>query len=97
MYFVIYISFAILPAAKYRFDKVTDLAGGTNFVILAILTWSLGGDSQIRTIVLNVLVIAWGLRLSGYLFVRMQLFVYLINSLYCIETHSVHLIFCFSI
>lgn len=57
-------------AARYRFDKVTDLAGGSNFVLLAVVTWCLGGNMQGRTVALNVMVIAWGLRLSAFLFVR---------------------------
>lgn len=34
-------SFFII-AATCKFDKVTDFAGGTNFVVLAVLTFCLG-------------------------------------------------------
>jgi steroid 5-alpha reductase family enzyme len=59
-------------AATFKFDKVTDLAGGTNFVWLSIITWALGHQSPRHTAV-NILVIAWGIRLAGYLFMRILL------------------------
>lgn len=59
-------------AATLKIDKVTDLAGGTNFVVLAFLTWGLGAMPQptIRQTIVSYIVIAWGIRLSGFLFYR---------------------------
>ena len=57
-------------AATLKFDKVTDLAGGSNFVVLDILTMLLAPSSSPLQIAVNVLVIAWGTRLSLFLFYR---------------------------
>ncbi|KAF8681944.1 hypothetical protein HU200_045397 [Digitaria exilis] len=56
--------------ALLRFDKVTDFAGSTNFVIIAILTLVLKGAWHFRQIVLTVLVTIWGLRLGLFLLMR---------------------------
>ena len=48
-----------LIACSCKFDKVTDFAGGTNFVVLAVLTLVLSGVSmkshqlQIKAIILK--------------------------------------------
>lgn len=65
----IQMSFFIV-AASCKFDKVTDFAGGTNFVVLALLTFFLAQTYAPRQIAVTVLVAAWGLRLSGYLLYR---------------------------
>ncbi|CAN0194124.1 unnamed protein product, partial [Discosporangium mesarthrocarpum] len=57
-------------AATFKFDKVTDFAGGTNFVVLAILTLILGGYYHWRQVVATIAVVLWGARLSGYLLYR---------------------------
>jgi len=57
-------------AAFFKFDKVTDLAGGLNFVVVALLSFCAGGTYKSRQIMITVLVCVWGLRLSGYLFFR---------------------------
>jgi len=59
-----------LVACTCKFDKVTDFAGGTNFVVLAVLTLVLGGTFHWRQILVTSLVVTWGLRLSGYLLYR---------------------------
>ena len=59
-----------LVACTCKFDKVTDFAGGTNFVVLAVLTMVLAGTYHWRQILVTVFVIIWGLRLSGYLLYR---------------------------
>ena len=54
----------------FKFDKVTDFAGGTNFAILALLTFFLNQTYHPRQIVLTCLVTIWSLRLSGFLLYR---------------------------
>ncbi|PNT74249.1 uncharacterized protein LOC100830682 [Brachypodium distachyon] len=56
--------------ALLKFDKVTDFAGSTNFVIIAVLTLVLKGTWHFRQIVLTVLVVIWGLRLAVFLLMR---------------------------
>ena len=50
--------------------QVTDFAGGTNFVVLAVLSLGLAETFQWRQIVVTACVVLWGLRLSGYLLYR---------------------------
>lgn len=57
-------------AAGFKFDKVTDFAGGTNFIVLAILTLILGESYLPRQILVTACVTLWGIRLSGFLFYR---------------------------
>jgi steroid 5-alpha reductase family enzyme len=57
-------------ACTCKFDKVTDFAGGSNFVVLAILTFGLSKAYNTRQILTTLLVILWGIRLAGYLLYR---------------------------
>ncbi|XP_068305528.1 uncharacterized protein [Pyrus communis] len=59
-----------IVTALLKFDKVTDFAGSTNFVILAILTLVVKGSWHFRQVVLSLLVIIWGLRLGFFLLMR---------------------------
>ncbi|MCO5598402.1 hypothetical protein L7F22_052497 [Adiantum nelumboides] len=63
------LSFFII-AAGCKFDKVTDFAGSTNFVILALLTAILHNTWYFRQIVLTALVVIWGSRLALFLLFR---------------------------
>ncbi|EPS73789.1 hypothetical protein M569_00967, partial [Genlisea aurea] len=56
--------------ALLRFDKLTDFAGSTNFVILAVLTLAVNGTWHFRQVILSALVVIWGLRLAGFLLMR---------------------------
>ncbi|GAB2270282.1 hypothetical protein Dimus_005186 [Dionaea muscipula] len=56
--------------ALLKFDKVTDFAGSTNFIILAVLTLVLKGTWHFRQVVLSALVVIWGLRLALFLLMR---------------------------
>ncbi|XP_072971982.1 uncharacterized protein [Typha angustifolia] len=58
--------------ALLKFDKVTDFAGSTNFVILAILTLAVKGAWHFRQVVLTALVVVWGLRLGLFLLMRIM-------------------------
>ncbi|KAL3422204.1 3-oxo-5-alpha-steroid 4-dehydrogenase protein [Phlyctema vagabunda] len=53
-----------------HFDKVTDFAGGTNFVVLAVITLAFSGHSHARQIVASLFIMAWGVRLSAWLLFR---------------------------
>jgi steroid 5-alpha reductase family enzyme len=68
---VAYQLFFFAIAFSLKFDKLTDFAGGTNFVVLSILTLCLSenrGDA--RNIVVSVFMMVWGARLSGFLLFR---------------------------
>ncbi|KAL1631414.1 hypothetical protein SLS54_000174 [Diplodia seriata] len=68
---VAYQLFFFSIAYSLKFDKLTDFAGGTNFVLLAILTLAFGADrGHARQIVCSVFIMLWGARLSGFLLFR---------------------------
>lgn len=50
--------------------RYSDFAGGTNFVVLAIITLALSGHDHARQIVVSLFIIAWGARLSAFLLFR---------------------------
>lgn len=47
-----------------------DFAGGSNFIILAIVTISLSHHHQSRQLVVTLFLIAWAVRLTSFLFFR---------------------------
>jgi steroid 5-alpha reductase family enzyme len=57
-------------AFTFKFDKLTDFMGGTNFVWLAVLTLSLSGTTNARQIVASIFIMLWGARLSAFLLFR---------------------------
>ncbi|KAF2650206.1 oxidoreductase-like protein [Lophiostoma macrostomum CBS 122681] len=58
-------------AFSFKFDKLTDFAGGTNFALLAILTLAFSANrDHARNIVVSLFIIIWALRLSGFLLFR---------------------------
>ncbi|KAK3228277.1 hypothetical protein Dsin_008139 [Dipteronia sinensis] len=62
--------FFFIITALLKFDKVTDFAGSTNFIIIAVLTLVLKGTWHFRQVVLTLLVVIWGLRLALFLLMR---------------------------
>ncbi|MCL7042242.1 hypothetical protein MKW94_015305 [Papaver nudicaule] len=56
--------------ALLKFDKITDFAGSTNFIIIAVLTLVVKGAWNLRQIVLTLLVVIWGIRLGLFLLMR---------------------------
>ncbi|KAJ7224503.1 DUF1295-domain-containing protein [Mycena pura] len=76
-----YLSLTLLVTAGYQlsgfaiaytcqFDKITDLTGGSNFFILALLTLLAGGTFHTRNLVASILVMVWAVRIAGFLFFR---------------------------
>ena len=74
---IVYQLFFFFIAAFFKFDKVTDLAGGTNFIVLALVTFLLGASKNPGVpqgqLAMTVLVVVWGIRLSGFLFYRIMM------------------------
>ncbi|KAG5984889.1 hypothetical protein E4U55_002644 [Claviceps digitariae] len=67
---VAYQLFFFSIAFTFKFDKLTDLAGGSNFAVLAIITLALSGHHHARQLVASLFLIVWAVRLSGFLFFR---------------------------
>lgn len=62
-------------AFALKFDKLTDFAGGTNFIVLAVVTLIAGtynDSASTRQLVASLFLIAWALRLAGFLFYRIM-------------------------
>lgn len=57
-------------AASLKTDKVTDLAYGLTFVVIAVVLYLDSGPRRLPPLVLAAMVIVWGLRMSGYLLIR---------------------------
>ncbi|KAH7076640.1 oxidoreductase-like protein [Paraphoma chrysanthemicola] len=68
---VAYQLFFFAIAFSLKFDKLTDFAGGTNFILLAILTLAFSDNKdQARNVVASLFIMAWAARLSGFLLFR---------------------------
>ncbi|KAF2217535.1 hypothetical protein CERZMDRAFT_104221 [Cercospora zeae-maydis SCOH1-5] len=57
-------------AFTFKFDKLTDFMGGTNFVLLGIITLALSGTTNARQIVTSLMLMLWAARLSAFLLFR---------------------------
>lgn len=57
-------------AASFHLDKLTDFAGGANFIILALTVFILAQTYSPRQCLVTGLVCLWGLRLSAFLLFR---------------------------
>jgi steroid 5-alpha reductase family enzyme len=57
----------------FKIDTVTDFAGTSNFLVLAVVSFLTGGPSDVRKVVVTSLVSVWALRLMGFLLYRIVL------------------------
>ena len=57
-------------AAYFKFDKVTDFAGATNFFAISTTTLLLGGSFNTRQLLISLGCSLWSIRLTGYLLMR---------------------------
>jgi len=66
-------AFFFLITYALRFDKVTDFAGTTNFLVLTVITLTVGGHYNARQVVVSTCIFAWGARLCAFLLYRIIL------------------------
>lgn len=57
-------------AAAARTDKLTDLAYGMTFVAVALFLYMEVSSQQVSQLYIVIAVVVWGIRLAGYLFIR---------------------------
>lgn len=57
-------------AAAARTDKLTDLAYGMTFVAVALFLYGEVSSQQVSQLYIVIAVVVWGIRLAGYLFIR---------------------------
>ena len=65
------VAFAL--AFTFKFDKLTDFAGGTNFIWIAVITLAFSSQDHsvhARQIVVSLFMILWAARLAGFLLFR---------------------------
>ncbi|KIW07842.1 hypothetical protein, variant [Verruconis gallopava] len=68
---VAYQLFFFAIAFSLKFDKLTDFAGGTNFILLAVITLAFSeARDDARNIVCSLFIMIWGARLSAFLLFR---------------------------
>lgn len=67
--FAVQIGFFIF-AAILKTDKVTDLAYGTTFAIISVFLYLWNQSHHLYQLIMVLVISVWGLRLSGYLFIR---------------------------
>jgi steroid 5-alpha reductase family enzyme len=60
-----------IPAFIFRTDKLTDLSYALSFIILIVISLLLSQYASLK-LVLALMVIAWGLRLGIFLFIRIR-------------------------
>lgn len=63
-------SSAFLISYALQFDKITDFSGGTNFAIIAVVTFLFGQTFQARNWVVTLAALIWAIRLAGFLLFR---------------------------
>ncbi|CAF3017710.1 unnamed protein product [Rotaria sp. Silwood2] len=65
-----YQALAFLIMLIFGDETINDFAGGSNFLILALITLNFGGTYYTRNIIVSVLVMVWAVRLAIFLLIR---------------------------
>lgn len=65
-----YQAFFFVISVAFKTDRFNDVAGGSNFVILSIITLAFYGQHNARQIIDSLFIMIWGTRLAGFLLFR---------------------------
>jgi steroid 5-alpha reductase family enzyme len=66
----LYMNLLFLLALKLKKNDIVDIAWGTGFILTTVLFLFLVPVYSIRRLIVSMLVIVWGLRLSIYIYIR---------------------------
>ena len=61
-----------IPSYIQRTEKFFDLTGGITYISVSVLAMLLSAKSDVRSVLLLMLVLIWAARLSSFLFMRVQ-------------------------
>ena len=67
---VVFMSFAAVPSFRTKDPSYVDAVWGLGFVVVAVVSATVGDASAVRTATLVGLAAVWGIRLATYLFAR---------------------------
>lgn len=63
-------SLAFIVSYTLQFDKITDFSGGSNFFLLALITFVYGQCFESRNWLVSFAVMLWSIRLAAFLLFR---------------------------
>lgn len=66
----LYMTIIFIVALMRRDNSIVDVAWGIGFVIIAVYSIIQSGEVDLRKMIVSLLVLLWGLRLSFHIFVR---------------------------
>lgn len=61
-----------IVSLHYKRNDVADLAWGLGFILVAVSSLLIGGNSSVRALLMTLLVCIWGTRLSWHIFSRLR-------------------------
>ena len=61
-----------IPSFLNKTEKFFDLTGGITYSIVTVLSLILSGKADLRSLLLMIMVLTWAIRLSSFLFMRVQ-------------------------
>jgi len=65
-----YMTFAFIYSIIRKRNDIADTAWGIGFILVTLVSLYIGGEADLRSLILLVLVVAWGIRLSTHIHFR---------------------------
>lgn len=66
----LYMTTLFILAVLKKDNSIVDVGWGPGFILVALLTFSLGAGTTLRHVIVSFLVVVWGLRLAVHIYLR---------------------------